>query len=127
MEKKRWIGKRDLWLLVIFLAAGGIGMLILFLRPDTVDGEVEIAVSGTIVETLPLSEDTRFVISGANDGENILVIEDGKAYMESASCPDGICVRHTPISKDGESIICLPNQVVVTVRGGEKRDVDAVA
>ena len=102
-------------------------MLILFLRPDAVDGEVEIAVSGTIVETLPLSEDTRLVISGANDGENILVIEDGKAYMESASCPDGICVRHTPISKDGESIICLPNQVVVTVRGGEKRDVDAVA
>ena len=127
MEKKRWIGKRDLWLLVILLAVGGIGMLILFLRPDTVDGEVEIAVSGTIVETLPLSEDTRLVISGANDGENILVIEDGKAYMESASCPDGICVRHTPISKDGESIICLPNQVVVTVRGGEKRDVDAVA
>ena len=127
MEKKRWIGKRDLWLLVILLAAGGIGMLILFLRPDTVDGEVEIAVSGTIVDTLPLSEDTRLVISGANDGENILVIEDGKAYMESASCPDGICVRHTPISKDGESIICLPNQVVVTVRGGEKRDVDAVA
>lgn len=48
-------------------------------------------------------------------GFNLLVIKDGKAYVESASCPDGICSAHKPISYDGESIICLPNKVVVHI------------
>lgn len=55
-------------------------------------------------------------------GFNLLVIKDGKAYVESASCPDGICSAHKPISYDGESIICLPNKVVVHV---DKQDVNA--
>ncbi len=55
-------------------------------------------------------------------GFNLLVIKDGKAYVESASCPDGICSAHKPISYDGESIICLPNKVVVHV---DKQDVSA--
>ena len=76
--------------------------------------------------TLPLSEDTEVTIEGVDGGENLLVIQDGTAKIESASCPDGICVRHYAISRDGESIICLPNRVVVTIRGGEKGDVDAL-
>ena len=33
-----------------------------------------------------------------------------------ASCPDGICAAHKPISREGESIVCLPHRVVITVR-----------
>ena len=47
--------------------------------------------------------------------------------MEDADCPDQICVNHRAISRDGESIICLPNQTVVTIRGGEKPEVDEIA
>lgn len=49
------------------------------------------------------------------DDTNILVIKDGAADMISADCPDQICVKHNPISKAGETIICLPNKVVVTI------------
>ena len=49
------------------------------------------------------------------DDTNILVIKDGVADMISADCPDQICVKHNPISKAGETIICLPNKVVVTI------------
>ena len=56
-------------------------------------------------------------------GSNLLVIKDGKAYVESASCPDGICANHRPISYDGESIICLPNKVVIVI--DNKQDTDA--
>ena len=55
-------------------------------------------------------------------GSNLLVIKDGKAYVENASCPDGICSKHRPISYDGESIICLPNKVVVSI---DKQDASA--
>ena len=47
--------------------------------------------------------------------------------MEDADCPDKICVNHRSISRDGEGIICLPNQTVVTIRGGEEPEVDEIA
>ena len=47
--------------------------------------------------------------------------------MEDADCPDQICVNHRAISRDGESIICLPNQTIVTIRGGEEPEVDEIA
>ena len=57
------------------------------------------------------------------DDTNTLVIKDGAADMISADCPDQICVKHAPISNVGETIICLPNKVVVTIEsltGNEK-------
>ena len=54
-------------------------------------------------------------IHTGKDGLNRLVIKDGKAWVETASCPDGICAAHKPIHREGESIVCLPNKVVITV------------
>lgn len=66
------------------------------------------------------------------DDTNTLVIKEGKADMIAADCPDQICVKHTPISKAGETIICLPNKVVVTIEAlngaekPEKGELDAI-
>ncbi len=46
---------------------------------------------------------------------NTLIIHNHEADMLFAECPDQICVKHTPISGTDESIICLPNKVVVTI------------
>lgn len=46
---------------------------------------------------------------------NTVVIEKGKVYMQNADCKNQICVNHKPISKRGESIVCLPNGVVAEV------------
>lgn len=48
-------------------------------------------------------------------GECIMVIEDGKVYMQEADCPNQICVHHTPISHRGETIVCLPNRIVIEI------------
>ncbi|MBQ7327325.1 MAG: NusG domain II-containing protein [Clostridia bacterium] len=53
-----------------------------------------------------------------NDGTNVLAIEDGKAYMKEASCPGyQDCVETGKISRVGETIVCLPNKVVVEIVG----------
>lgn len=61
---------------------------------------------------------------------NTLVIHEGTADMLFADCPDQVCVKHTPISNTNETIICLPNQVVVTIETllgkKEETEVDAV-
>lgn len=127
MDKKKIISRRDVVLLAVVLLIGGICLLALMLRPAAKTGMVEITVDGEVYQQLPLSENASVVIEGYGGGENHLVIENGAVHMKSATCPDGICVRHYAITKDGESIICLPNRVVVTIYGGEEGSVDAVA
>lgn len=57
-----------------------------------------------------------------NDGKNILVIEDGKAYLSYSECPDKTCVLGNSlfgnkISYVGEDIVCLPNKLRVVIEG----------
>ena len=91
---------------------------------------VEIQVAGETVTTLPLGKNTTYDIEGINGGHNYLTIEDGEAYLTDATCPDGLCIDMGPISKNRESMICLPNQVVVQVidenASEDENTVDAV-
>lgn len=87
------------------------------------DGAVAIVtVDGKRHSSYPLCEDREVIIENGSGGTNILVIKDGKAHIRSASCPDGICSAHKPISTTDESIICLPNKVVITVEGASSSD-----
>ena len=86
------------------------------------DGDaVIVSVDGEVIAEYPLSEDIEVEIK-SDGGYNILIIEDGKARVESASCPDGICSAHRPIFRDGESIICLPNKVVIEAHASYAAD-----
>ena len=89
---------------------------------------VQIEGDGAVTDTISLSQDTVREIKTDN-GTNTLVISDGSAVMTQADCPDGICSNHKPINKTGESIICLPHKVVVTVISDKSNDneIDAVA
>lgn len=88
--------------------------------------QVVVSVDGKEHQRLDLYEDASFYIEGVNGGTNYLVIEGGKAKLYEATCPDLVCVRQRAIQYNGESIICLPNKVVVKVEGGKEQDVDAV-
>ena len=89
---------------------------------------VQVEVDGKITDTLPLDTDATLVIDTENNGSNTLVIKDGYAKMTQANCPDGICTNHMRINRNGESIICLPHKVVVTViKDNDNNEIDAVA
>ena len=108
--------RNDIILIAVILLAAVVGMVYLFNFRPTGD-TVKITVDGKSEGVYLLSDDTVVDIrTGENESQlNRLIIKDGKAYVESATCPDGICVNHRPIFRDGESIVCLPNKVVVSV------------
>ena len=108
-------------ILVAVVALLGAGMYFFRSGGDT----VTVTVDGAVYGTYPLSVDTVVDINSAN-GHNRLVIQDGVAVMETATCPDGICAAHRPISRMGQSIVCLPNKVVVTVTTAEDNGPDIV-
>ena len=60
---------------------------------------------------LPLSEDTEVEL----DSGHVIVIKNGEVDITYAPCPEKICENHSPISIVGESIICFPEKISVTV------------
>ncbi len=48
-----------------------------------------------------------------------LVISEGTARITQAVCPDQICVNHRPVSRTGETIVCLPLELVVEIVSSE--------
>lgn len=87
--------------------------------------EILIRVNGEIYGTYDLNENQTIKISSSKEKENVIVIEEGQAYMKSASCKDLICVHQRKINKTGETIVCLPNKVIVEVIG-EDEEVDII-
>ena len=77
---------------------------------------VIVRVNGDEVGKYYLSEDGEYSLNG---GTNILVIENGAAYLREANCPDHLCVKQGKIDQSGEVITCLPNKLTVTVYGND--------
>lgn len=112
-EKKR---RNDLILIGVLLAVLVLaGAAFLLLREE--GDQIRVTVDGEDYGIYPLSKDTVVKIRTGESGEelNRLIIRDGKAFVEAATCPDGICADHRPIFREGESIVCLPHKVVITV------------
>ncbi len=115
-EQNTVMSRRDAALLVILLAVGA--LLFFFLRINRAEGGTAVVrVSGEPYGSYDLHTDQEIEIQGTNGGTNLLQIRDGKASVIQASCPDLLCVHQGTVSRQGESIICLPNEVVVEISG----------
>ena len=86
--------------------------------------EVIVKIDGNEVARYSLLIDDEYEL---NNGTNILCIKNGEAYLIDASCPDHLCVKQGKISKNGETITCLPYKLTVTVIGGEDPSLDLVS
>ncbi len=69
-----------------------------------------------------LSENITVPIKTGEEVTNTLVIKDNQAFMESAVCPDQICVKHKAVSKAGQTIVCLPSKTVVKIIGANSNN-----
>lgn len=78
---------------------------------------VTISVDGEEIMTLDLNQENDQIIESPGGGRNRVIIKDGAVHMEEASCPDKVCIRQGTISETGQSIVCLPNRVIVTITG----------
>lgn len=130
--RKRF-GRNDIILISVIVIISVALLLIwklVYLKGQDTDSDacVEVTIDGRTYGTYPLSKDDTIKIkNGDGDVTNTLVIKGGVADMTSADCPDHLCVKQKAISKAGESIICLPNKVVVTVKSDMKSDIDSIS
>lgn len=85
-----------------------------------------IKVSGKIYDNIDLSsdiDDSEFVVE-TKHGNNTVSIENGVIQIKEADCHDELCVKQGSISKVGQSIICLPNELIIEIKGDESNNKD---
>lgn len=112
-EKKRI--RNDIILIVLFFfVAVVIGMFLYGSYDSNGNYEMQIILDGELIETYTYSKDDTYKEFLIDTG-NVIVLDEGEVYMKSASCPDGLCIKQGKISFSGESIICLPNKLVVKI------------
>ena len=83
-----------------------------------------VEINGVVTSEYSLSVDGTFSLNG---GSNVLVIENGAAYVSYSDCPDHICEKTRKARYVGERIVCLPNRISITIKGSTDSGVDLVS
>ena len=122
----RVIRKADIALFCILILMALASFVFTAIRLSAPAGEVVVTLDGSPYGTYSLREDREIEISGEGF-HNVVCIEKGSVLMKSSDCRNQVCVHHAPISRSGESIICLPHKLVVRIQRGKEADVDAIA
>lgn len=119
------IKKADVLLGVVLLLCGCMASAFLFISSQG-GSMAEVSVDGKSYGTYDLGYNQVVKIAHGK-GKNELKISDNQISMVYADCPDQYCVKHKPIGKSNETIVCLPNKVVVNIQWdqAEEGGVDA--
>ena len=113
-----------IYIIILLIASFAMLFFVIMGKQRQKGDKVLIYVNGTLVQEVSLEVEAEIVIHG-NPGDNVLVIRDRKAYMKEASCENHVCIQQGEVSRNGETIICMPNQIIVEV-SAEKQEIDAV-
>ncbi len=126
MEAKKHHWKYDILLLAVLAVVGG--GIFLFYRGKTAQQEqpehggepvyyVQVEVNSRPEQLIPLSADGDYTFDNIySKGENVVHIENGGVSMQSANCPDQVCVYQGIIEPPTViPIVCMPNVVYVSL------------
>ncbi len=117
---KRW----DFYLIILVLSAAGIWYLF---NSHDFNGDrgkgARVHIYSDSVETavLPLDRDTSLTVNGYGGYTCLVNITSGRVNVTEATCPDKLCVRQKSISKNGETIVCLPARIVIEIETSAER------
>ena len=112
--------------IVVFLVLGASALLMIWAGSQTpkAAADVEITVAGEVVNFAPLSQNWLYEAVGPL-GATVVECRGGYVWVHDSCCPNKLCIKLGKIKSVGQSVVCLPNQVVVRIVG--VGDVDAVA
>lgn len=84
----------------------------------TVDGKVEKEIDLTLQEDCIITLKTDPVVT--------LEVKDHKIRFINSECPDGTCEKMGFLSSSGQTAACIPAKTVVTIKGTDDSEIDAI-
>ncbi len=118
--------RKDLMLLFGILLAAFFCWLAASLSGRRTPAVVRIFQDGREISVYPVSEDVTMTIPYGEVNYNVMLINNGQVSVRDADCPDKLCVKQKAISKNGESIICLPHKLVIQIESEEESGLDTL-
>lgn len=109
--------RNDIILISAVLLAALLGIF-LFLLCRQEGAYVTVTRNGEEIGRYSLAEDREVVFEDGTH-RNTMVIENGKVSMKEANCPDRLCVGMRAASYRGQTVVCLPHGIVITVIGAD--------
>ncbi|HNX63577.1 MAG TPA: NusG domain II-containing protein [Oscillospiraceae bacterium] len=108
-----FIKKRD----IIILSAIFILCISFLIFPKLLNsGETaEISIDGEIVKTISLEKNDTFKLNSFT-----IDVRDGAICVLDSPCHDKICVHTGYISKPSQTIVCLPERLIIKIKGEDK-------
>lgn len=119
-------GKYDK-LLILLLAIVIMFLFVLQYITGSKGAYVTITQDGKVIGNYSLYEDKTFTVYTSDHHKNTICIQNGQVWIDDADCPDGLCVKQGVISRNGESIICLPHKLVITVETDHENEIDSIS
>ncbi len=114
MEKRKFFNKKDIVIIALIILSG---TALMCFMPKEEGSRALVIYNGREIDSLPLDRDC---IYRPEVNENIEIeVKDGRVRFLSSDCPDKICVNTGWLGKAGQSAVCLPNRLSVTVSGGK--------
>lgn len=118
--------RKDIILLVGILLSAFLLWMVPYLLNKNIPEVVRIIQDGHEIATYSLFENRIESISYGDENYNLLLISNGQVSVADADCPDKLCVHQHSISRNGESIICLPHKLVIQIEAKEESELDSV-
>ena len=101
-------------ILIVVLLAGGF-WFVQYINSMQAEAVLRIYQNGELRGEYDLSQPKTLPVKEEDYGYNLVMIEDGTVRITDADCPDQLCMKQRSISKNGESIICLPHKLVLQI------------
>lgn len=120
---KKW----DIIIIVVLMVLSFIPEIVfgLILGKEYNSTYAEITVAGDLYKNVPLSahRGTQVIELETKYGKNIIEVKDDNIGIIDASCTDKVCMHPEYINKPGQSLVCLPNRVMIEIKGDIEDDI----
>ena len=121
-NERKLLRLRDVFIIVSIIAAVFVFYALL---PESGGETAVVSHDGGVIAEIPLGSSGEYVFPQVPD--MVFTAGDGAVSVTKSNCGDKTCMRTGKISRRGEAIICVPNKIIVEIKGSSKEsDVDAV-
>ena len=120
--------KTRTWVIIIAAAAAVLAAVSILLLTGKKEGTVVQIIQGdTVIREIDLSREYSFVVESPDGGSNTILVQPGRICVSEADCPDKICVYQGWLTDDPIPIVCLPHQLIITLKDPVQAGSDTVS
>ncbi|MGM0378178.1 MAG: NusG domain II-containing protein [Bacillota bacterium] len=118
--------KGDIFLIIFYLVLS-VSISFVFLKKDqSYDKKyIEISVDNELKYKIDLPvEKERKIHLQTKHGFNDVLIKDSKVRIIKSDCKNQTCIKDGEITKVNDILVCLPNKLLVEIKGQKNSEVD---